>query len=154
LLRKRKLYDEAFRKGRLSGGIYVSTFLLEVVTPERKVYAQDVDMIVVKGVAGELGILPNHIPLVTPLKIAPVTVKKGNTSEKIAVNGGFMEVRKDKVVILAESAELPGDIDVERARAAKERAEKRLASKDEFDFRRAELALQRAMNRLDVAQGR
>ncbi|PYI51136.1 F0F1 ATP synthase subunit epsilon [Paenibacillus flagellatus] len=130
----------------------MSTFLLEVVTPERKVYAQDVDMIVVKGVNGELGILPNHIPLVTPLKIAPVTVKKGKTTEYIAVNGGFMEVRKDKVVILAESAELPGDIDVNRARAAKERAEQRLrdAKKDEIDFRRAELALQRAMNRLDI----
>lgn len=131
----------------------MSTFLLEVVTPERKVYAQDVNMVVVSGVEGELGILPNHIPLVTPLKIAPITVKKGNTSEYIAVNGGFMEVRKDKVVILAESAELQGDIDVDRARSAKERAEKRLgtAKKDEIDFRRAEMSLQRAMNRLQTA---
>ncbi|MDF2719078.1 MAG: subunit epsilon of synthase [Paenibacillus sp.] len=131
----------------------MSTFLLEVVTPERKVYAQDVNMIVVKGVSGELGILPNHIPMVTPLKIAPVTIKKGKETEYIAVNGGFMEVRKDKVVILAESAELPADINVDRARAAKERAESRLnaAKKDEIDFRRAELSLQRAMNRLETA---
>jgi F-type H+-transporting ATPase subunit epsilon len=131
----------------------VKTFLLEVVTPERKVFADDVNMIVVKGVAGELGILPDHIPLVTPLKIAPVKVKKGNTEQFIAVHGGFMEVRKGKVVILAESAELPGDIDVERAKAAKERAERRLnaANRDEIDFRRAELALQRALNRLEVA---
>lgn len=131
----------------------MSTFLLEVVTPERKVYAQDVNMIVVKGVSGELGILPNHIPMVTPLKIAPVAVKQGNKTEYIAVNGGFMEVRKDKVVILAESAEMPASIDVDRARAAKERAEKRLAEarKDEIDFRRAELALQRAMNRIDTS---
>lgn len=131
----------------------MSTFLLEVVTPERKVYAQDVSMIVVKGVSGELGILPNHIPMVTPLKIAPVAVKQGNKTEYIAVNGGFMEVRKDKVVILAESAEMPASIDVDRARAAKERAEKRLAEarKDEIDFRRAELALQRAMNRIDTS---
>ncbi|MBD2863591.1 F0F1 ATP synthase subunit epsilon [Paenibacillus oceani] len=131
----------------------MSTFLLEVVTPERKVYAQDVNMIVVKGVNGELGILPNHIPLVSPLKIAPVAVKIGNKTEYIAVNGGFMEVRKDKVVILAESAEMPASIDVDRARAAKERAEKRLAEarKDEIDFRRAELALQRAMNRIDTS---
>lgn len=130
----------------------MSTFLLEVVTPERKVYAQDVDMIVVKGVSGELGILPNHIPLVSPLKIAPVSIKKGKDTEYIAVNGGFMEVRKDKVVILAESAELPDDINVDRARAAKERAEKRLneAKKDEIDFRRAEMSLQRAMNRLNT----
>jgi F-type H+-transporting ATPase subunit epsilon len=110
-------------------------------------------MIVVKGVSGELGILPNHIPMVTPLKIAPVAVKQGNKTEYIAVNGGFMEVRKDKVVILAESAEMPASIDVDRARAAKERAEKRLAEarKDEIDFRRAELALQRAMNRIDTS---
>jgi len=131
----------------------VSTILLEVVTPERKVYSQDVDMVVVKGVEGELGILPNHIPLVTPLKIGPVTVKRGKETEKIAVHGGFMEVRKEKIVILAEAAELPGEIDVDRARRAKERAEQRLsaARKDEFDFRRAELALQRALNRLTVA---
>lgn len=131
----------------------MSTFLLEVVTPERKVYSDHVNMIIAKGVEGELGILPNHIPLVTPLKIAPVTVKRqGQKDEVIAVHGGFMEVRKDKVVILAESAELPGQIDVDRAQAAKERAEKRLAAKrDEIDFRRAELALQRAMNRLDVS---
>lgn len=133
----------------------MSTFLLEVVTPERIVYAQDVNMVSVKGASGELGILPNHIPLVTPLKIAPITIKKDGTTETMAVNGGFMEVRKDKVVILAESAELPGDIDVERARSAKERAEKRIGSKqDEIDFRRAELALQRAMNRLDVVSRR
>ena len=131
----------------------MKTFLLEVVTPERKVFAEDVDMIVVKGVGGELGILPDHIPFVTPLKIAPVKVKKGNNEQYIAVHGGFMEVRKGKVVILAESAELPGDIDVERAKAAKERAERRLnaANRDEIDFRRAELALQRALNRLEVA---
>jgi len=132
----------------------VSTFLLEIVTPERKVYAEEVNMIIVKGVEGELGILPNHIPLVTPLKIAPITVKKqGSKDEILAVNGGFMEVRKDKVVILAESAELPGQIDVDRAKAAKERAEKRLkdAKQENLDFKRAELALQRAVNRLDVS---
>jgi F-type H+-transporting ATPase subunit epsilon len=140
---------------KLSGGIGVSTFLLEVVTPERVVYAQDVNMVSVKGVSGELGILPNHIPLVTPLKIAPITIKRGGATEVMAVNGGFMEVRKDKVVILAESAERPGDIDVERARTAKERAEKRIAGKqDEIDFRRAEMSLQRAMNRLDVSTRR
>lgn len=130
----------------------MSTFLLEVVTPERKVYAEDVNMVSVKGVEGELGILPNHIPLVTPLKVAPITVKKNGTNELIAVNGGFMEVRKDKVVILAESAELPGQIDIERAQAAKTRAEQRLADhkQDNVDFKRAELALQRALNRIEV----
>ncbi|NQX70608.1 F0F1 ATP synthase subunit epsilon [Paenibacillus alba] len=132
----------------------MSTFLLEIVTPERKVYAEQANMVSVKGVEGELGILPNHIPLVTPLKIAPITVKKqGSKDEIIAVNGGFMEVRKDKVVILAESAELPEQIDIDRAKAAKERAEKRLAEtkQDNVDFKRAEAALQRAVNRISVS---
>ncbi|MFC5647752.1 F0F1 ATP synthase subunit epsilon [Paenibacillus solisilvae] len=131
----------------------MSSFLLEIVTPERKVYAEDVNMIIVKGSEGEMGILPNHIPLVTPLKIAPVIIKKDRAEEVIAVNGGFLEVRKDKVVILAESAELPGDIDLDRAESAKQRAEQRLGGKrDESDFRRAELSLQRAMNRIAVKQ--
>lgn len=129
----------------------MSTFLLEIVTPERKVYAQEVDMVVVRGAEGELGILPNHIPLVTTLQIAPVVVKRDRKEEIIAVSGGFVEVRKDKVVILAESAELPSDIDIDRANAAKQRAEQRISHKrDEIDFRRAELSLQRAMNRLNV----
>ncbi|RAP74021.1 F0F1 ATP synthase subunit epsilon [Paenibacillus montanisoli] len=129
----------------------MSSFLLEIVTPERKAYAEDVNMIIVKGSEGELGILPNHIPMVTPLRIAPVTIKKDRSEEVIAVNGGFLEIRKDKVVILAESAELPGDIDIARAEAAKQRAEQRLNGKrDEFDQVRAELALQRALNRISV----
>jgi F-type H+-transporting ATPase subunit epsilon len=131
----------------------MSSFLLEIVTPERKVYAEDVNMVIVKGTEGEMGILANHIPLVTPLKIAAVTIKKDRAEEVIAVNGGFLEVRKDKVVILAESAELPGDIDINRAESAKQRAEQRLSGKrDESDYRRAELALQRAMNRISVKQ--
>jgi len=133
----------------------VSTFLLEIVTPERKVYEQEVNMIIVRGVEGELGILPNHIPLVTPLKIAPLEAKKSGGTDTIAVSGGFMEVRKNKVVILAESAELPGEIDVDRAKAAKDRAQKRLqARQDDIDYRRAEMAMQRAMTRLSVAEGK
>lgn len=129
----------------------MSSMLLEIVTPERKVYAQEVNMVIVKGVDGELGILPNHIPFVTPLKIAPVIVRREKESDTIAVNGGFIEVRKDKVIILAETAELPEDIDIERAQAAKERAEQRLSSKsDELDFRRAEIALQKAINRINT----
>lgn len=134
----------------------MSTFLLEIVTPERIVYAQDVDMVVARGVEGELGILPNHIPLVTPLQIAPVKIKKGNSEELVAVNGGFMEVRKDKVVILAETAELPDDINVDRAREALERAEKRLKDQktDDLDHLRAEMALKRAINRIEVSEKR
>lgn len=131
----------------------MSSFLVEIVTPERKVYTETANMVSVKGIDGELGILPNHIPLVTPLRIAPVVIKRDNKADVIAVNGGFIEVRKDKIVILAESAELATDINIERAEAAKQRAEQRLAAKqDQIDFRRAELALQRAMNRLNVKQ--
>ncbi|WP_141506526.1 F0F1 ATP synthase subunit epsilon [Paenibacillus luteus] len=131
----------------------MSSFLVEIVTPERKVYAETANMVSVSGVEGELGILPNHIPLVTPLRIAPVVIKRGNKVDVIAVNGGFIEVRRDKIVILAESAELSTDINIERAEAAKQRAQQRLAAKqDQIDFRRAELALQRAMNRLHVKQ--
>lgn len=130
----------------------MSTLRLEIVTPERKVYEQDVNMIIVRGVSGELGILPNHIPMVTPLKIAPVIVKIGNKHEKIAVHGGFIEVSKDKAVIISESAEVGADIDVSRARMAKERAERRLAQKQsDMDAQRAELALMRAISRLEVA---
>lgn len=130
----------------------MSTLLLEIVTPERKVYTQEVSMVVVKGVDGELGILPNHIPLVTPLKIAPVKAKKaGGGEDLVAVHGGFLEVRKDKVVILAEEAELPEEIDIERAERAKARAEQLLAGKsDDIDFRRAEIALQKAITRINI----
>lgn len=133
----------------------MSTFLVEIVTPERKVYEEKANMVSVAGVEGELGILPNHIPLVTPLRIAPVVIKRNGKVDVVAVNGGFVEVRKDKVVILAESAELATDINIERAEAAKQRAQQRLAAKrDEVDYRRAELALQRAMNRLHIKHGK
>ncbi|GEB31320.1 MULTISPECIES: F0F1 ATP synthase subunit epsilon [Brevibacillus] len=132
----------------------MSKMTVEVVTPERVVYSGQAEMVIARGVQGDLGILPNHMPLVSPLKIAPVRIKtEGEKEVKMAVSGGFMEVRGDKVTILAETAELPGDIDVERAKAAKARAEKRLAEKyAELDVQRAERALQRAMARLDVTK--
>lgn len=130
-----------------------NTFLVEIVTPERIAYTAMASMVSVVGVEGGLGIMADHIPMVTPLRIAPVTVKHDGKEDIIAVNGGFIEVRKDKVVILAESAELPQDINLERATAAKQRAEQRLqAKRDEIDYRRAEMSLQRAMNRINVKQ--
>lgn len=134
----------------------MNTIAIEVVTPERLVYRGDARIVVARGVEGDLGVLPNHIPLVTPLKIAPIVVKKVNEGEEesIAVSGGVMEVRKDKITVLAESAELPEDIDVDRAIRAKERAERRIAEtgQESIDFKRAQLALQRAMMRLSVAK--
>lgn len=131
----------------------MKTMNVSVVTPDGKVFDGDVEMVSVKTIEGGLGILPNHIPLVTPLTIGTIRIKKGSEISLVAVTGGLMEVRGDQVSILAESAELPSDIDVARARAAKERAERRLqqAKQDDTDFKRAEMALKRAINRLDVA---
>nr|WP_305121049.1 F0F1 ATP synthase subunit epsilon [Saccharibacillus sp. JS10] len=127
---------------------------MEIVTPERLVYSGEVTGIIAKSVEGDLGVLPGHISMVAPLQIGPLTVKHDGKRSHIAVHGGFLEVRREKVVVLAESAELPESIDVDRARAAKERAEMRIESskthQDEVDFRRAELALKRAMTRIDV----
>lgn len=116
------------------------TLHVNVVTPDGKVYEGDVDMVSVKTVEGELGILPRHIPLVAPLTVGAVRLKKGSTVDLVAVSGGFVEVRPDQVTILAEAAELPSDIDVERARSAKERAEKRLqqAKQENIDFKRGQ----------------
>ncbi|UOE93939.1 MULTISPECIES: F0F1 ATP synthase subunit epsilon [Bacillaceae] len=129
------------------------TMNASVVTPDGTVFDGDVEMVVVKAQSGELGILPRHIPLVAPLTVGPVRIKKGNNVQFIAVSGGFIEVRPDKVTILAETAEMPSDIDVARARAAKERAERRIneAKQDEIDFKRAQLALKKAITRLEVA---
>lgn len=109
-------------------------------------------MVICKTKDGELGVLPGHIPLVAPLDIGITRLKINDETYKVAVNGGFMEVRPDKVTILAQSAEKASDIDVARAMEAKKRAERRLQQKQEnIDFQRAELALKRAMNRLTVA---
>src|SRR5699024_7443055 len=96
---------------------------------------------------------PGHIPLVAPLTIGAARLKKGSTVEKVAVSGGFVEVRPDQVTILAEAAELSSGIDVDRAREAKERAEQRLKEKQsEINLDRSELSLKRAINRLDIAE--
>lgn len=131
----------------------MSTMRLEIVTPERKIYSEDVDMVSLRGQEGELGILPNHAPIVTPLAVSAIRIKQGSEISKIAISGGFLEVSNNKAVILAETAELPVDIDVDRAMQAKNRAEQFLNDKDtdNIDVKRAQLSLQRALVRLDVA---
>ncbi|GAB2551753.1 F0F1 ATP synthase subunit epsilon [Gracilibacillus alcaliphilus] len=132
----------------------MKTLTVSVVTPDGPVLEDSFEMVSCKAESGELGILPGHIPLVAPLSISAVRLK-GDNPQRIAVSGGFLEVRPDKVTILAQSAERPDDIDIKRARAAKERAERRLQAKqDEIDFRRAELALKRALNRIDVVENK
>lgn len=134
----------------------MSTIRLEIVTPEHRVYLDDVNMFIVKGELGDLGILPNHAPLATPLAISIVIIKKDNTEQKVAISGGFLEVGNNKATILAETAELPEDIDLDRAHKAKERAEQSLANKsnEELDLMRAELELQRAINRINLVENK
>jgi F-type H+-transporting ATPase subunit epsilon len=134
----------------------MSTIRLDIATPERKVYSDDVNMIIVKGVVGDLGILPNHAPLATPLAISILTIKKETEVIRIAISGGFLEVGSNKAIILADAAELPEDIDVERAREAMRRAEQRLANKsnEELDVIRAQSAMNRALNRINLVENK
>lgn len=131
----------------------MKTLKVSVVTPDGPILEDEYDMVVCEAEDGELGILPGHIPLVAPLTISAVRLKRNNSTEKLTISGGFLEVRPHEITILAQSAEKPDEINIERAKSAKERAEKRLQSEqDDIDFKRAELALKRAMNRLDVIQ--
>ncbi len=131
----------------------MKTLTVSVVTPDGSVLDGDYEMLSCKAENGELGILPGHIPLVAPLTINAVRLKHENTEDLVAVNGGFLEVRPDKVTILAQSAEKASDIDVERAERAKERAANLLESNNQdIDVMRAKLALNRAINRINVAK--
>jgi len=130
------------------------TFKLEIVTPEKKVVDTAATEAQIPGKNGYLGILPGHAPLITELSVGEVTFHAGNSNEpqRLAVAWGFAEVLPDKVTILAETAERPSEIDVERARKAKERAEQRLTSGDtNVDVDRSLDALQKAETRLEVA---
>ncbi|MEY4167706.1 MAG: F0F1 ATP synthase subunit epsilon [Blastocatellia bacterium] len=125
---------------------------LEVLTPERKVISVQVEEITVPGIDGELGVLPNHTPMISQLQTGVLTYRQGGEKRSLHVSGGFVEVLPDQVSVLSDVAERPEEIDPERARRARERAEKRLASNgDDVDFRREELRLQRAMIRLQLA---
>jgi F-type H+-transporting ATPase subunit epsilon len=132
----------------------MKTIAVNIVTPDGPVYDSEVSMVIGVTATGEMGVLPGHIPTVAPLGIGAVRLKKDNSTELVAVNGGFLEIRPEKVTILAQSAERATDIDIARAQEAARRAEARLqANKDEVDFKRAELALKRAMNRINVYEG-
>ena len=130
-----------------------NTFQLEIVTPSRLLVKDAAEEAQIPGVSGYLGLLPGHAPLITELGVGEITYKASGATHTLSVAWGFMEVLPDKVTILAEAAERPHEIDVERARKAKDRAEQRLKSNDvEVDYTRAEDALQRAETRLNVAK--
>jgi len=126
---------------------------LELATPARMVVAETVDEVVVPGSEGYFGVLPGHAALLATLGIGELTYRIGRDERHVAVAGGFAEVRNDKVIVLADTAELPQDIDRARAERARERAEQRLAGRaqDEIDYTRAAAALARALTRLQVA---
>jgi len=126
---------------------------LDIVTAEQAVYSEEVEMVIAPGVEGQLGILPHHIPLMTTLQAGELRIEKGGEEISLAISGGFLEVRPDRVVILADAAERAEEIDVARAEAAKRRAQERLAEKHvyEIDGARAEAAIRRSLARLKVA---
>ncbi|HEY1860991.1 MAG TPA: F0F1 ATP synthase subunit epsilon [Gemmataceae bacterium] len=129
------------------------TFQLEIVTPEKKVVDTTAEEVQIPGKNGYIGVLPGHAPLITELSVGEIIFREDSVEQRLAVAWGFAEVLPNKVTILAESAERPSEIDVARARKAKERAEQRLTSGDTaVDVERALDALHRADARIDVAQ--
>ena len=125
---------------------------LDIVTPYGHVFTEDVDEIIASGSEGEFGVLPNHIPFLTTLKVGMLTYKNGSDTGHFFVNWGYAEVGPDKVTILADSAEKSEEIDPERAKEAMKRAEERLKKAEEIDEARATGALERAVTRVQIAE--
>lgn len=138
----------------------MATIKLEIVSPDRVVYAADIDMLIARSTGGEIGILPKHIPLVTGLQPHAMKIHVDAKEQLIAVAGGFMEVTPEKITVLATAAEEPIDIDINRAQRAYERAQERLKrlrelpeqERADIDEARATLALKRAIARLQTAK--
>ncbi|MCJ7604953.1 MAG: F0F1 ATP synthase subunit epsilon [Dehalococcoidales bacterium] len=124
---------------------------VEIVTAERVVYSGEVEAVIAPGTEGQLGILPHHAPLMTSLAPGELVVRTDGQEEVLAISGGFIEVRPDRVIVLADQAERADEIDLERAEAAMKRAKERLGKPD-LDTARTEAALRRAMVRLNVAE--
>ncbi len=127
----------------------------DIVTQERVVYSDDVDMVVAPGADGVLGILPHHSPLLTTLQPGELLIRKGGHEESFAIGGGILEVRPDKVTILADAAEHANEIDLSRADAARQRAQDLLAQglpPGSDRFAEIENALKRSSIRLKVGQ--
>lgn len=129
---------------------------LEVVTPKGAIVSDDVDIVTAPGFAGEFGVLANHAPFLSTIRVGTLHYKKDGNEVELMISGGFCEVSNNKITFLVESAEHGHEIDVDRALRAKERAEKRLLQarekQEKFDRTRAEAALQRALARLKIAQ--
>lgn len=129
---------------------------LEIVTPERRAYEDDVDAVVLPGSEGELGVLPHHAPLLSTLGLGELRIRKGGQEDYFAIAGGFLQVRPDRVVVMAETADMASEIDLESVERARREAEQALAEgfEEPADLARARAALQRALLRIRVAERR
>ena len=129
---------------------------LEIVTPEKLAYQDDVDSVQLPGSEGELGVLPHHAPLITTLGAGELRLRKGGQEESFAIVGGFLQVLPDKVVVMAETADMASEIDLERAQEARHKAEQALESGfvEGADLAAARAALQTALLRIRVAERR
>jgi F-type H+-transporting ATPase subunit epsilon len=132
----------------------MASLKIDIVTAERVVYTAEADAVIAPGVQGQLGILPHHAPLMTTLQAGELVVRKGAQEEIMAISGGFLEVRPDHVIVLADQAERAEEIDITRATEARKRAEERLKDRHAagLDAFRAEASLRRALVRLSVAE--
>jgi F-type H+-transporting ATPase subunit epsilon len=131
----------------------MNTFHLEIVVPDKAFYSEEVQELIIKTPDGEIGILQGHIPMVVAVSIGFIKIKKDDKWLNAFVSEGFMEVTGDKTVVLTDSAEWPDEIDVERAKAAEERARKRLSTRLDYkEHISSEAALQRAISRQKVAE--
>jgi len=131
----------------------MATFRLEIVTPEKMIFSDDVNVVLAWGVEGQLGILPYHAPLMTMLQPGDLVIRKGTQEDYLTISGGFLEVRPDKVVILADACERAAEIDVTRAEEAKKRAQEALkGAKTTVDTATAEAALRRSLARLKAVE--
>jgi F-type H+-transporting ATPase subunit epsilon len=130
--------------------------LLEIVTPERLAYSDEVDSVVLPGSEGEMGVLPHHAPLVSTLGVGELRIRKGGVEESFAIVGGFVQVRPDRVVVMAETADMASEIDLEKAQEARREAERALESgyHEAADLSAARAALQQALLRIRVAERR
>ncbi len=133
----------------------MATFRLDIVTAERMIFSDDVDAVLAWGVEGQLGILPHHAPLMTMLQPGDLIIRKGKEEEVLAISGGFLEVRPDKVIVLADACERADEIDIARAEEAKRRAQETMkAAPLSAEAASAEAALRRSLARLKAAEKR
>jgi F-type H+-transporting ATPase subunit epsilon len=130
--------------------------LLEIVTPEKLAYSDTVDAVNLPGIEGELGVLPHHAPLVSILGVGELRIRKGGAEESFAIVGGFLQVRPDRVVVMAETADMASEIDLEKAQQARREAEQALEGgrTEAVDLSAARAALQQALLRIRVAERR